>query len=207
MRRAPEGFRDEAFGHQAVPRFVPRERERLEERAGPDEQEFDRHEEADDADTGTGPSGCALAGDGSDDSRESDVAESRIEDKMRRCEEALPAHDDMAPDVPIQSEGLEKQARERKREDRPSGHAGQRTEESWYVHRWHSLARSHRPADISRPANHAAPVSAPTRWTAMRSSASRRSREAVSGVSRRSEEHTSELQSLTDISYAVFCLK
>src|SRR5438445_241701 len=183
---AAEGRRDEAPGRRAVPRFVPRERGRLEERAGPDEQEFDWHEEADDMDTGTGPTGRARSGNGSDDSREGDVAESRVEDDMRRCEEALPAHDDMAPDVPVQSEGLEEQAGERKREDGPSGHAGQRTEEPWYVHRWHSLARSHRPANISRPANQAAPVSAPIRWTAMRSSASRRSREAVSGVSRSS---------------------
>src|SRR5437870_9987787 len=84
VRRAPEGLRDEALGHQAVPRFVPRERERLEERAGPDEQEFDWHEEADDMDTGTGPTGRARPGNGSDDSREGDVAESRVEDEMRR---------------------------------------------------------------------------------------------------------------------------
>src|SRR3546814_3425798 len=36
---------------------------------------------------------------------------------------------------------------------------------------------------------------------------SRRSRDSQDAISRRSEEHTSELQSLMRISYAVFCLK
>src|SRR5207245_1583224 len=86
-------------------------------------------------DTATGPPAVARPGDGADDACEGDVAKSRIEDEMRRREEALPAYDHMTPDVPIQSEGLEEQAGERKREDGPSGHARQGTEEAQDVHR------------------------------------------------------------------------
>src|SRR3546814_2512294 len=72
----------------------------------------------------------------------------------------------------------------------------------------HAIVRPHHPSLQSIPCP-TSPTSAPTSpppsagrrgWGCMRGS-------AIISVSRRSEEHTSELQSLMRISYAVFCLK
>src|SRR3546814_2001969 len=62
-------------------------------------------------------------------------------------------------------------------------------------------SRSSAPSSASCPASgRASPRSCPTRWPATPRAGRRNS-------ARRSEEHTSELQSLMRISYAVFCLK
>src|SRR3546814_1921742 len=55
--------------------------------------------------------------------------------------------------------------------------------------------------EIRDPAHHATPFQTP------RSPSSPRSVASVSSPAKRSEEHTSELQSLMRTSYAVFCLK
>src|SRR3546814_1724113 len=67
-------------------------------------------------------------------------------------------------------------------------------------------ARPHRGASAASPA---APTPARSRRSAPRRAARPRSRAAAASHPRRprSEEHTSELQSLMRISYAVFCLK
>src|SRR3546814_9442811 len=72
-------------------------------------------------------------------------------------------------------------------------------------------------ARISRPSAQAAsppwaagqmrPRSLPRAWTAAGSTPATGETRASSDSSPRSEEHTSELQSLMRISYAVFCLK
>src|SRR3546814_1751346 len=58
-----------------------------------------------------------------------------------------------------------------------------------------------------RPPVRAAPLPSPVRSPPEPASASSPARSVLAGVARRSEEHTSELQSLMRISYAVFCLK
>src|SRR5207249_10703356 len=75
------------------------------------------------------------------DSGEGDVGEAGVEDEVRRCEEALAAHDDVAPDVPIESERLQQEPGQREPEDGPSGDAGQRTKEARDVHRSALAAR------------------------------------------------------------------
>ena len=151
MGRAPEGLRDQALGDEAVPRLVPRKCDCLEEGAGPDQKEFDRHREAHDADPRAGPLRCERARDGSDDSRKDDITEARVEHEVRRREEALPAHDDVAPDVPIEAEGLEEQPRQRKAENGPSGDAGQGTKKARDVHRLARTARRPSPGRYFKP--------------------------------------------------------
>jgi len=135
MRRAPEGLRHEAFGHEAVPRFVPWERDRLEQGASPDEQEFNWDVESDDTDSRPRPPWRHRARDGSDDPGQGDVPEARVEYEVRRREETLSANGDVPPNVPIEAECLEQQPGEREPEDGPSGDAGQRTKEARDVHR------------------------------------------------------------------------
>src|SRR3546814_7790856 len=62
-----------------------------------------------------------------------------------------------------------------------------------------------RPASSSRPAG--ARAAYPYQCAYPQGSASRNQEVLACGFVRRSEEHTSELQSLMRISYAVFCLK
>src|SRR3546814_3013974 len=67
-------------------------------------------------------------------------------------------------------------------------------------HRRHAHARAHDVAGRQIPG----PAAAVGRRCAATQSEDRRAHDAAAG---RSEEHTSELQSLMRISYAVFCLK
>src|SRR5207249_2807004 len=72
---------------------------------------------------------------------EGDVAEAGVEDEVRRREETLTAHDDVAPDVPVESERLKQQPDQGEPEDGPSGDAGQRTKEARDIHRSALAAR------------------------------------------------------------------
>src|SRR3546814_7865578 len=62
-------------------------------------------------------------------------------------------------------------------------------------------------AEITRERIRAAADSASERAAHVRETAGERANSAYSNVRERSEEHTSELQSLMRISYAVFCLQ
>src|SRR3546814_8114275 len=69
----------------------------------------------------------------------------------------------------------------------------------WFVGGHLLLATLYRPAATARPAAVTMLTSLPLRWA--------QGDDMAAMIAQRSEEHTSELQSLMRISYAVFCLK
>src|SRR3546814_7067460 len=107
-------------------------------------------------------------------------------------EEEVGIEERTLPYVPIETDGL-KEARQQDPEHESDGHAEQQRREEH--------------AGEVDLADHDAGIHAGARSnSAMRSPASERIAR-VTGLLFRSEEHTSELQSLMRISYAVFCLK